>query len=479
MLFGLAVTATFFESTLAACQGRQTTSSAADQDVLYYDVAVIGGGSGGVYTTMGLIDAGKSVVVIEKAARLGGHAHTYTDPTTGLPINYGVQVFHNNDLVKAYFDRFGLNTSISPVGGTSAPTPLLADFNTGAALTNVTLPSDQVEIGTALTTYATLAASYAPYLAAGFNLPDDVPEDLLMPFGEFVTKYNISAALPAIFQVNQGIGNLLDLPTIYTFQYLPAETVQYLQAGFIVPADGKVTTLYDAAATELGDNLFLSSIVTSVDRTTSTNVTLTVTTPSGVKTIVASRLVIAIQPTIDNLSPFLDLTTEETDLFSRFTHSGYWPMLVNNTGIPDTVAVNFYAADTPFNLPRMPGGYIISPTIVPGLKTFYYAGVQTSGANPSISDVLAEMTAGIGRLATGGAVANASSVPNVVALEDHGAFCLQVSAEEIKNGFYKKLNALQGGSNTFWTGATWIAHDSSQIWRFSAALIPNITVGIE
>ncbi|KAJ4420528.1 hypothetical protein N0V82_004301 [Gnomoniopsis sp. IMI 355080] len=482
-LLGLLATTTFFHSAIAACQGRGANAISAsptspEDDVLYYDVALIGGGSGGVYTAMGLIDQGKSVAVIEKQERLGGHAHTYTDPQTGLPINYGVQVLHNNDLVKAYFARFGLNTTISPVGGTSSLTQIVADFNTGKPLTNVSIPSDTAAIGSALATYATIAASYAPYLADGFNLPDDVPEDLLMPFGEFVVKYNISAGLPTIFQINQGIGNILDLPTIYTFQYLPMETLIYLQSGFIVPADGKMTTLYDAAAAELGDNVFLSSTVVSVDRTSSSNVTITVSTPNGVKTIVASRLVMAIQPTIDNLSPFLDLTTEEQDIFSRFTHAGYWPMIVNNTGIPDNVQVNFYDANTPFNLPRMPSGYVISPTVVPGLKTFYYATGQTSGANPSKDEVRAEMLAGISRLATGGAVSNASSVPNVVAYEDHGAFCLQVSAEEIKAGFYKKMNALQGKSNTFWTGATWIAHDSAQIWRFSEGLLPNITAGI-
>ncbi|CAN8103212.1 unnamed protein product [Discula destructiva] len=428
---------------------------------------------------MGLIDAGKDVVVIEKTERLGGHAHTYTDPDTGTPINYGVQILHNNDLVRGYFARFGLNTSVTPLGGGFATaTPLLADFNTGEALTNVTLPSDMVAIGTALGTYATIAASYAPYLSTGFNLPDDMPEELLMPFGDFVTKYNISAALPSIMQINQGIGNLLEIPTVYVFQYLPADTVQYMQTGFLVPADGKITTLYDKAAAELGENVFLSSTVTAVDRTSSENVTLTVTTPSGVKTIVASRLVMAIQPSIDDLSPFLDLTEEESDIFSRFTHAGYWPMLVKDTGIPDNLAVNFYDPNTPYNLPHMPGAYISSPTMVPGLRTLYYASAQTSGSNPSKDDVLAEMTAGLARLATGGAVPTASSSPTVVVLKDHGYFCLQVSTEEISAGFYKRMNALQGTSKTFWTGATWIAHDSAQIWKFSAALIPNITASL-
>jgi phytoene dehydrogenase-like protein len=55
-----------------------------------YDVAIIGGGSSGTYTAIQLQKAGKSVAVIERNGRLGGHVNTYIDPVTGGTMDYGV-----------------------------------------------------------------------------------------------------------------------------------------------------------------------------------------------------------------------------------------------------------------------------------------------------------------------------------------------------------------------------------------------------
>lgn len=64
----------------------------APQDIITRDVCIIGGGSTGTYSAVRLSqDLGKSVVVIEKTSRLGGHTETHTDPKTGGPIDYGVQ----------------------------------------------------------------------------------------------------------------------------------------------------------------------------------------------------------------------------------------------------------------------------------------------------------------------------------------------------------------------------------------------------
>ena len=63
------------------------------QDVITTDVAVVGGGSAGVYTAVRLQDHNKSTVIIEKNDYIGGHAETYIDPQSNFPINLGVIVF--------------------------------------------------------------------------------------------------------------------------------------------------------------------------------------------------------------------------------------------------------------------------------------------------------------------------------------------------------------------------------------------------
>ena len=70
----------------------------ASKDVITREVAVIGGGSTGTYAAVNLQDLGKTVVVVEKEAILGGHTNTYINPETGTSVDYGVQTFWNSEL---------------------------------------------------------------------------------------------------------------------------------------------------------------------------------------------------------------------------------------------------------------------------------------------------------------------------------------------------------------------------------------------
>jgi heterodisulfide reductase subunit A-like polyferredoxin len=67
-------------------------SSFKPNDIIIRDVAIIGGGASGTHAAISLKDKGKSIIVIEKQGRLGGHTETYIDPSTGIPIDYGVRV---------------------------------------------------------------------------------------------------------------------------------------------------------------------------------------------------------------------------------------------------------------------------------------------------------------------------------------------------------------------------------------------------
>lgn len=62
------------------------------KNIIDRDVAIIGGGSSGTHAAISLKDKGRSIIVIEKQGRLGGHTETYDDPATGIPIDYAVQV---------------------------------------------------------------------------------------------------------------------------------------------------------------------------------------------------------------------------------------------------------------------------------------------------------------------------------------------------------------------------------------------------
>ncbi|USP75780.1 hypothetical protein yc1106_03054 [Curvularia clavata] len=54
------------------------------RNVIFRDVAIIGGGSSGIYAAIQLKYAGKSVIVVEFKPIVGGHTNTYTDRATGI-----------------------------------------------------------------------------------------------------------------------------------------------------------------------------------------------------------------------------------------------------------------------------------------------------------------------------------------------------------------------------------------------------------
>src|SRR6185312_11657049 len=153
------------------------------------DVCIIGGGSSGTYAAVRLRDMGKSVVLLERKGRHGGHAETVHDPVTGTPIDIGVVVFENIPVVTNYFSRFGVPLFPFDLTAAGGPTKYI-DFRTGREVSGYA-PPGPAQFGPALGAYLQILATQYPYLDTGFNLPNPVPPDLLLPFGQFVQKYNL------------------------------------------------------------------------------------------------------------------------------------------------------------------------------------------------------------------------------------------------------------------------------------------------
>lgn len=433
-------------------------------DIITRDVCIIGGGSTGTYSAVRLGDFNKSVVVVEAKGRLGGHTETYIDPTTQIPVDIGVEVFHNLSIVTDYFARFNvpLTMAVFP------PTPQQwVDFRTGEVVAGYA-PANTTALGEAFGAYTAQLLKY-PGLNGGFFLPNPVPEDLLIPFGNFVEKYSLQAVVYTIFQFTQSMGNILNTPTLYVMKVFGLDLVRSIQEGFLTTAHHDNSELYQNAQAALLPNLLLNSTVTNMDRDSNGGIQIEVATPTGRKLIQAKKLLITIPPLVDNLCEF-DLSDTERDIFSQFSNVGFWTALTRNDGLSDEMAINNVAAATPDNLPILPGIFSINPTGVPGLHAVKY------GAPSSLPDsyVQGAIINSIRRLGTGGADPGASSHADFAVFSSHTPYGLTVSADAIKNGFYSKLYALQGERNTFWTGAAFNAHDSSMLWVFTEGILPAI-----
>jgi hypothetical protein len=422
------------------------------------DVCIIGGGSGGTYSAIRLAQQGTSIIVIEKQAVLGGHTNTYIDPVTNLPVNYGVAVWEDIPAVRNYFSYLGVALQNVNISAPSPITNVFANFTSGIPVATTSLPF--TDPGPATASYLAQLAKY-PYLDNGYDLPSTIPSDLLIPFGNFITKYRLEPLAYSIFEYAQGFGNFLAQPTIYILKVYNTQVVHGIIGHFVSAASNDNHELYDKALIKLGTNALLESTVRQISRD-SDEIRVVVSTPGGDILVKASKLLMTLPPKLNQLQ-FLDLDGDEKHLLGRFNNSYYWNGVVRNSGIPDNVALNSIDLAAPLGIPAMPQLYAIEPSGVPGLHQVYFGSIHDMKENEMRASILSTFA----KLVKEAGYPPAPDPAEFVAFGNHSPFALTVSVDDIQNGFYSKLNALQGKHNTWWTGATWQVHDSSQIWKFT------------
>lgn len=415
---------------------------------------------------------GYSVVVVERNDYLGGHTHSWTDPATNVTTNVGVQVYHKLDIVHSYFGALNVSLTAIPISELSSAENEYVDFSTGNILANYSSPDPAA----ALTAYAIQYAKY-PYLVTGFNLSYPVPEDLLLPFGQFIVKYNLTAAAQTFFTYGEGLGKYLTQPTLYAMKNFVGGRINSLEEGFLTQAQGDNSLLYKAALSRLGKDVLLeSTVLESKKKANGTDVL--VHTPGGERRIHARQLLVTIPPKLCNLEGF-DLVTSQRDLFARFKNSAYYTGVIKNSGIPNTVAVTNIGANTMYNLPQIPGLYgLLSFPGAPGYHVVMY-GSQTVLPTEQVQDSILE---DVGRFRTANNISsstNTSTSPSFATFVSHSPFELEVSVEDVADGFYERLWALQGVNGMFWTGAAWHTHDSSSLWVFTEeAVLPLLIAAL-
>ena len=443
-------------------------------DIITRDVLIIGGGASGTYSAIKLRDLGKSVVVVEAKGVLGGHTETWTDPVTKGKVDLGVIVFHDNDLVRKYFGRYQIPLTKQEPGPNVTN---YYDSRTGKNVLGYSPPNPN------FTNYAAQLAKY-PYLEAGFDLPEPVPEDLVLSFGDFAKKYNLgSFANFATVHIAQGVGDILKLPTIYILKYISLSVLQNVQAGFLTTARHNNHELYDKALAELGQDAWLNSTVLAIDRNPSGQYAkILIQTPKGKKLVLAKNILITIPPLLENLKHF-GLNDEERSLFAKFKYAVYYAGVLRNNVIPANVGLEAIDPSRPYNIPDLPKVYSFDPTRNSGLTDVKYVSTDLLPLEQVKADII-----NTAKLATANTIGNVNSsnssssnsrsakfeVPVLVA---HSPFELHVDADTIRQGYYKKLYALQGKGRFWYTGAAFHVHDSSSLWQFSEKVVARIVTG--
>ncbi|KAI1441238.1 hypothetical protein ABKA04_000641 [Annulohypoxylon sp. FPYF3050] len=435
-------------------------------EVITRDVAIVGGGATGTYAALGLKDEGKSFVIVERKSYLGGHTATYYDPKTGTPINYGLQTYWDNSNARSFFSR--LNITVAQGTFPASKTPMYIDFTDGTQLTNYTIPAIKDDYITELHKY--------PYLENGLELPDPVPEDLLLTWSEYMVKFNITDDAFSTYSRPAVAGDLTKTLALYVFNNLNTVMLEeQLDGQTISNANGDFAEPYRNALNEFGDDVLLNSTVTSGTRgnTTSDGVKLCVSTPEGNKQVVAKQLIFAAPPVLDNLQPF-SLDQKEEAIFSKFAGGFYYTGVVNNLGLPTTNSYVNRGISTESHTASLPGNVMFNPTKVEGTYYYWYTSLKAmtqQEVESATRDTLKLLQKNVNGSST-------EAEPTFVAYNSHTPLHPTADADAIRAGVYRDYYNIQGYRNTWYTGSLLVT-GSPQLWNITAQLLPKIIAASE
>lgn len=430
----------------------------APDDIVIRDICILGGGSTGTYAAISLKDKAKSVVVVERHKILGGHTETLYLGNNQY-IDYGVEGVFNDELSRKYLKRLAVDYKpLLP----STQTTEYVNFRTGK---KVPPPSGIPSVVEAAKVYRAAIEKFS-YLKDGlYNLPDPVPEELLQPFGDFVKKTGIEGSLQVVKIFAHGAGNILQAPLLRVLQLCGLPQVDsLLQGGYITPKNG-MYEVYNRASEILGSDIFYETSVIETERSES-GINIFVQSANGIRKLIkAKQLLVTFVPIIESLNGF-DLVRPESSLFQKWNWVNYYVAVVKNTGMPNaTTLVNADPDNTPGNLPLPPFQLELQYPGVDGYLVSKIIGNSTFTAQQAKDLILSDLR----RMGTEGTFPGGD--PEIVVFGDHTPTTVSVSNIDVRDGFYRKLSALQGTKNTFYTGLAFCSDYSSLLWAYTETVI--------
>lgn len=261
----------------------------------------------------------------------------------------------------------------------------------------------------------------------------------------------------------------------------PLTGVFFGETSNVVPVSGDNHELYRKIGDLLGqDVLYSSTVFSSVRGADDTGVTVVVEAADGNrKRIKAQRLLIAIEPTPDNMAPF-DLDATESAIFSKFRPLNVYVGAVRNPSlVVNQSLANMPAAAEPANWTALPLPPFNSRLDYFGQDSDLFrflavtdAGVDADGARGLVVD-------GFNKMMESGVLATTDEPLQFAAFQDHGPMGMRADVEEIRSGFFQEQYALQGHRSTWWTGGAFAAQLTTLLWAFNDLLLPKLVDGME
>ena len=421
------------------------------------DVCIIGGGASGMYALNWLSKNSFDCALIERKNRIGGHAETYRKPGVQGHLDMGVRIYPNESLIKDMLDDF--DVAYSKVNVRNNKLTYL-DFETGE--NSPFKQPNNFKILYAMLKYNRLFSKHFKYLEdPGFQIPDNAPAELWMPFGEFLKRHGLESGYSSMINYLQGFGKVAELPTIYAIKNLrPVILNNFMMNSYIAPDDG-VDVLYDRMSDFYSDNIRLETEVLSVVRGDEDKHYISVQGPDGVTTIRAKHIIVTCPPIIENMAQF-DLDAQEKELMSKFRYNNYFTAAVEIDGMPEKQLIFNGGKNGPLSAMKERGIYGLFPTEIKGVTNILYGTDHRQSITED--DVLRDMIYYTEKVSPN-VLGNRLSFSKVNLLLSHTPYLPSVSVDELKDGFYNKFDRLQGHRNTIYLGAALDTHGTFAVWR--------------
>jgi hypothetical protein len=406
--------------------------------------------------------------VVETEENLGGAAHAYHDTVNNKSANYGVQLIWNTTAVRDLYARYGVPLVTENItAATQVPTSF-ADFSTGKAVNIPAYSANETEAA-----FATLFQLYSKYsyLNDTYDLPEEVPAELLITVDALITRYQLQPLAQLFNQYLQNWPEFDVLPALYLFKFMIGSAGVNLLGpdSWVKNANNDNGAIFANIQARLGSAALLSSTIVKVERpnvTTTGNETsiIWVQTPTGVVEIVAKRILVTVPPVPSNMKPF-DLSISETALFQQFHPQNVWTGLLRNTGIPPDSGINNAGTNTAYHEIKLPGAQGFVPTPDPLLHSWSYTSYNATTQTQTKALVLAELA----RLRPSNVIpaSNTTSQPEFAAIKQHHNYAMTVFTEAIAKGFYRKLYALQEQKGTLYTGGAFTTQGTANVLDYT------------
>lgn len=383
-------------------------------------IAIIGAGAAGLTAAQTLREKGyQHITIFEKNSQAGGKCCSVVYQGRAYELGAGI-VAANNTTILQLAQKFGMEFVPVEFGKS-----MLLDIRTGQPLGKKPLTSKLFTAHKLLFTYRQLTRQYRQLAAPGFL---NVHSDVCLPFSAWAKKQHLEQVAEefAPFFSGFGYGYFEDIPAAYVLKYYSWETVKSFAQRRMYKFPSGIQSLWTTVAKD--HTILYNTLIKKIERN------LPITISLSTQVLEFDELILTTP--LDEFLDYGDADQEEKNLFSKIEYCDY----------------RTYACilqEFPKESGYLPGNYHASRQGHPvfwyhryadsDLYTFYVLGdwnISDEQVVKNIKQVVGQLSGGLERVHT---IARWKYFPHV-------------NSREMQNGFYDRLENLQGQQHTYYAG---------------------------